>query len=87
MITTALWKGTIPDTTQHRVYWLLPDARAKITGNKDTSGDGEQDRLIDNEKEGIKNEEVDYLRIDCGNESDEERHKNRKQQDGNRHHR
>ena len=75
LIATAIWKGTIPDTTQHRVHSWLPDARTETTGDKDTSEDGEQDRHIDNENEGIKNEDVGSLRCEGGKESDEERHK------------
>ena len=52
MVATAIWKGTIPDTTQHSVHWLLLDARTETTGDKDSSDDGEQNRHIDNEDEG-----------------------------------
>ena len=74
LIATAFLKGTIPDTTQHRIHQQLPDAQTETAGNIATSEDGEQDRHIDNEDDGIKNEDVDNLRSDCGKKSDEKRH-------------
>ena len=75
MIAAAIWNGTIPDSTQHRVHWSLLHVRTETNGDKDTSEVGEQNRNTDSEGGGTKNEEDDNPRSEGGMESSEDSHK------------
>ena len=59
MVATALLKGTIPDKTQHRVHWSLPDGRTETVGDNDTSGLMEQSKHNVHFCEGTEKQEQD----------------------------
>ena len=40
MIATAIWKGCLPNETQHRVHWEMPGGHTGAEGERDNQAEG-----------------------------------------------